>query len=177
MTEKAVTWIEQGYIAFALAGEEGLKVEQLARAVGISKSSFYHHFADTDLFMEQLLAHHLRRASIIAAKERAATCIDPDLIDILVEHKTDLLFNRQLRINAHKPVFRDTLYQVSQVIGKDFVQLWLADAQLQLSSQQADGLFTLALENFFLQINPDTLQKDWLTAYFAHLKSLIQHFR
>ncbi|MFZ4399682.1 MAG: TetR/AcrR family transcriptional regulator, partial [Bacteroidales bacterium] len=39
-------WIIKGYETFAFFGENGLKVEQLAKSVGISKSSFYHHFAD-----------------------------------------------------------------------------------------------------------------------------------
>jgi AcrR family transcriptional regulator len=39
-------WIEKGYEVFALHGASGLKVEALSKSLDISKSSFYHHFAD-----------------------------------------------------------------------------------------------------------------------------------
>jgi AcrR family transcriptional regulator len=46
-------------------------VERLAKDVGISKSSFYHHFADVEVFVNQLLLYHLKRAEMIA--ERATS--------------------------------------------------------------------------------------------------------
>ena len=59
ITDKEKIWIITGYESFAQSGESGLKIEQLAKVVGISKSSFYHHFADLDIFIEKLLLHHL----------------------------------------------------------------------------------------------------------------------
>ncbi len=50
MTENKDIWIKTGYEIFALSGENGLKIEVLAKKVGISKSSFYHHFADLEIF-------------------------------------------------------------------------------------------------------------------------------
>ena len=64
-------WLQQGYTTFAHHGPEALKVERLARAVGKSKSSFYHHFADPEGFQESLLRHHLEKARLIAKKEAA----------------------------------------------------------------------------------------------------------
>ena len=48
MTDTQSLWIKTGYEAFAILGENALKIEQLARETGKSKSSFYHHFADTE---------------------------------------------------------------------------------------------------------------------------------
>ncbi|MCA0448108.1 MAG: TetR/AcrR family transcriptional regulator [Bacteroidetes bacterium] len=157
MTEKEKIWIVKGYETFALSGESALKIEQLAKEVGISKSSFYHHFADMDIFIENLLQHHLHTSKIIAEKERLAATIDPELISILLEHKIDLLFNRQLRINSNNPLYKDALIKSNAVIGKDFITLWITDMKLTLTPLQAEGLFELALENFFLQINSETL--------------------
>ena len=102
MTENKDIWIKTGYEIFALAGENGLKIEVLAKKVGISKSSFYHHFADLEIFVEHLLKSHLIQSEAMADKEKNAKNIDPELINILVEHKLDLLFNRQLRINQQR---------------------------------------------------------------------------
>ena len=176
MTEKEEIWIIKGYETFALLGEKGLKVEQLAKDVGIIKSSFYHHFADLDIFIEKLLQHHLKISTVIAEKEKLAKTINPELINILLEHKSDLLFNRQLRINSNKSNYKDTLLKSNYIMGKDFISLWLTDTKLNILQKQAEGLFELALENFFLQINSDNLNKSWLEDYFENLKRITRSF-
>lgn len=176
MTEKEELWIVKGYQVFATLGENGLKIEQLAKEVGISKSSFYHHFADIDFFLERLFMHHLDQSMVIAEKERKAKTIQPELINILLEHKTDLLFNRQLRINSNQPNYKQALMKSNAIIGNDFIQLWLTDTKLTLSEKQTEGLFELALENFFLQINSDNLTEKWLEDYFDNLKRICKNF-
>lgn len=176
MTETKEHWIKIGYEIFAVSGEGGLKIEVLAKKIGISKSSFYHHFADLELFMEQLLSYHLTQSAIMAAKEKAANTIHPELICILVEHKTDLLFNRQLRFNQHNELYKNTLLKSNRIIGNEFVKLWAKDLNLTLSQKQLEGLFELALENFFLQINPQNLHFEWLKLYFENLKKIAGNF-
>jgi AcrR family transcriptional regulator len=176
MKEKEEIWIIKGYETFALFGEKGLKIEQLAKDVGISKSSFYHHFADLDIFMEELMQHHLKNSAVIANKEKLAKTINPELINILLEHKTDLLFNRQLRINSNKSKYKDTLMKSNYIVGKDFISLWLTDTKLIIQQKQAEGLFELALENFYLQINSENLNKSWLENYFENLNRITRCF-
>jgi AcrR family transcriptional regulator len=176
MTENKDTWIKTGYEIFALSGESGLKIEALAKKVGISKSSFYHHFADLEIFVEYLLKYHLLQSQRMAEKERSAKNIDPELINILVEHKIDLLFNRQLRINQQQQPYKETLDKSNQIIGNEFVKLWATDLNLNLSPQQLESLFELALENFYLQINAENLNPAWLSAYFNNLKRIARNF-
>jgi AcrR family transcriptional regulator len=176
MTEKEEIWILAGYETFAITGENGLKIEQLSKEVGISKSSFYHHFADLEIFKEKLLLHHLNQSVIIAAKENKAKKINPDLINILIEHKTDLLFNRQLRINANNLRFKDVLIKSNNIIGTDFIKLWLSDTKIKLTPQQTEGLFELAMENFYLQINHDNINQNWLELYFDNLNRISRKF-
>lgn len=170
-------WLEQGYLAFAMAGKAGLKIEVLSQLVGISKSSFYHHFADLDAFMEQLLALHLQRAIGLANKERNAKSIDPELIELLVAHKDDLLFSRQLKVHRDEPGYQTVLHQTQQLIGSDFVKLWARELQWKGPMQQLEVLFALALENFYLQISAETLEPQWLRAYFSQLASMLRVFQ
>lgn len=93
-TDSKEIWIKTGYEMFAFTGSGRLKIEPLAQRVGISKSSFYHHFADMEIFVDFLLKHHIKQSYAIADKERKAKNINPELVNILVEHKIDLLFNR-----------------------------------------------------------------------------------
>ena len=175
-TDNKESWIKAGYEIFALAGQTGLKIEPLARAVGKSKSSFYHHFADIELFVDFLLKHHIQQSYIIADKEQKAKNIEPELINILIEHRTDLLFNRQLRIHQNVKIFTKTLIQSDKIVGDAFKMAWVKDINLQLTPRQLEGVFTLALENFFLQINADNLTYKWLSEYFNNLKRIISNF-
>jgi AcrR family transcriptional regulator len=176
MTDNKDIWIKTGYEIFALSGVAGLKIESLAKKVGISKSSFYHHFTDIEIFVPFLLQYHIQQSFIIAEKELKATCIDPELIDILVQHKTDLLFNRQLRINRNVPLFAETLSKSDKAVGNGFVMIWVKELNLKLSQRQLEGIFELALENFFLQINFDNLNHKWLSEYFLNLKAIAGKF-
>ncbi|RLA39599.1 MAG: hypothetical protein DRR06_18855 [Gammaproteobacteria bacterium] len=48
-------WLSKALELFASTGESGLRVEQLARSLGVSKSGFYFHFKDREDFLQQLL--------------------------------------------------------------------------------------------------------------------------
>ncbi|TAE01693.1 MAG: TetR/AcrR family transcriptional regulator [Bacteroidetes bacterium] len=176
MIENKEIWIKTGYEIFAISGQNALKIEPLAKKVGISKSSFYHHFADLDIFIDFLLKHHIQQSYMIAKKEHNAKNIDPELIDILVAHKIDLLFNRQLRINRNIQSFANILSQSNKIVGDGFVMIWVKDLNLQLSQKQLEGIFELALENFYLQINLENLNHRWLAEYFANLKEITKKF-
>ncbi len=176
MTDSKEIWIQVGYELFALKGLREIKIESLARKVGISKSSFYHHFADLEIFTEYLLKHHIAQSCIMAEKEQKAQNIFPELIEVLLEHKIDLLFNRQLRINRNNPTFAPVLAKSNAIVGNSFVMVWVKDLNLKLSPNQLAALFELALENFFLQINADNLTRSWLTEYFMNLKRIAASF-
>jgi AcrR family transcriptional regulator len=175
-TDSKEIWIKLGYETFALKGQSELKIERLAKQVGKSKSSFYHHFADIDLFIETLLKYHIEQSYLIADKEQTANKIDPDLINVLLEHQTDLLFNRQLRINQNVKLFNETLCCSNKIIGEAFKTVWVKDLNLKLNDKQIEGIFTLALQNFYLQINVDTLNRKWLSEYFVNLKKIANNF-
>jgi len=169
-------WIKTGYEIFALHGLNGIKIEPLAKKVGISKSSFYHHFADIDIFIDYLLKYHLKQSYAIAEKEKNCNNIDPELINILVEYKIDLLFNRQLRVNREIKIFNDILIKSNQIVADSFVMVWVRDLNLKLSQRQLAGIFELALENFYLQITAENLNQNWLSSYFSNVKRIASNF-
>lgn len=177
MTSSKKSWIKAGYQIFALHGEAGLKVELLAEKTGISKSSFYHHFAIPEIFVSELLNHHLEQSLVISVKERSAKNIDPELINILTEHKTDLLFNRQLRFNQNKENFNNTVLKSDEIIGKGFINLWANELNNVFSEQQLSTFVEMALKSFYLQINEKNINYKWLSSYFEELKETAKLFR
>lgn len=167
-------WLVAAYRLFAQEGPQGLKVEVIARAVQKSKSSFYHHFADLEAFTELLLEYHLENAKLIAEKEKACKKVDPDLLLVMVEHKEDLLFNRQIRINRHLPLFQSYLAKTNQISSQAILGIWAEALGLSDHSFLAQMVLNLSLENFFLQITPNNLNYDWLSSYMKDLQTMVK---
>ncbi|MGO8913696.1 MAG: TetR/AcrR family transcriptional regulator [Bradyrhizobium sp.] len=70
----AKDWLDQGLKALAQNGFAALKAEPLAKAMGVSRGSFYWHFADIGAFHSAILKHWREVAAeqIIADVEAAA---------------------------------------------------------------------------------------------------------
>lgn len=48
-------WIEAGLAALAAGGPDAVRIETLAKALGVTKGGFYGHFTDRDAFLEAML--------------------------------------------------------------------------------------------------------------------------
>jgi AcrR family transcriptional regulator len=166
-------WLRAGYGLFAHEGLVGLKVEVLARLVGKSKSSFYHHFADVEVFTELLLAYHLQQATHVADRERRCRRIDPELIEVLLDVKSTLLFDRQLRIHRHVPAFRQCFDQTTRLTIEAFATVWAAEMGLANRPDTATDLLVFAVENFYAQLTEELLTYKGLSAYFGNIQSLV----
>lgn len=169
----AKPWIDLGYEIFAHQGPQALKVESLSKAIGKSKSSFYHLFGEMDLFIIALLDHHLNRVLIIAEEERAAKNIDPELIQVLLNFKTDMLFSRQLRIHRENAHYKACFEKANELIGDAFIGVWANDLNLKDRTLIATNLYEFALENFYLQITEENLTYEWLSQYFRQLHAMV----
>lgn len=176
MKEIEKSWIEKGYHTFAFEGPVGLKVERLAKEVGKNKSSFYHLFADLEVFTTALLEYHLEQSKMIADKESACRDLD-ELIAILVDHKIDFLFNRQLRIHRENLEFEQCFQRVNEMSLPAVIPIWSKVIGLSDQSHLAGLVFQLSLENFFLQITDETLNPIWLRDYFTNIKNLVGQFK
>lgn len=49
------SWIEEGLRALSRGGPEAVRIEPLARALGVSKGGFYWHFDDRQALLEEML--------------------------------------------------------------------------------------------------------------------------
>lgn len=87
MTERltAQDWIDFALQALARTGFDALKADVLARKLGISRGSFYWHFADLDAFHRQVIARWKEAATeaIIADIERGSR---EERIEALLRH-------------------------------------------------------------------------------------------
>lgn len=169
-------WILCGYDTFAKEGPKGLKIEVIARAVNKNKSSFYHHFADLEIFIDILLNYHIERAKIISDQETFCKKVVPDLLNVLLDFKTDLLFNRQLRINRTNNQFKNCFEKSSKIVGESILDIWAEMLELTDNSNLARIVLNLSIENFYLQITEETLTYEWLENYMKELKIMAKEF-
>jgi AcrR family transcriptional regulator len=70
----AKDWLDQGLKTLAHSGFTALKAEPLAKAMGVSRGSFYWHFADVEAFHAAILKHWREVAAeqVIANLEAAS---------------------------------------------------------------------------------------------------------
>ena len=75
----AKDWLDQGLRALARSGFTALKAEPLAKAMGVSRGSFYWHFADIGAYHAAILKHWREVAAeqIIAGLEAASGDVNP----------------------------------------------------------------------------------------------------
>lgn len=75
----AKDWLDQGLKALASRGFTALKAEPLAKALGVSRGSFYWHFTDIAAFHAAILSrwHEVAAEQIIANVEAAAKHENP----------------------------------------------------------------------------------------------------
>lgn len=169
-------WVLVGYERFSQEGPSGLRIEAIARQANKSKSSFYHHFADLEVFTEILLHYHLERTKLIACRERHCKKVVPDLLRLLLEVKQDLLFNRQLRINRNVNQFRRCFETTNKEVSEVVLGIWAEALGLADCSNLARMVLNLSLENFYLQITPETLTYEWLLDYISELQTMVRAF-
>lgn len=83
---------------------------------------------------------------------------------------------RQLRINYEHKIFVDTFTKSNQVFCNAFVLFSLKDLNLKISQKQLENIVKLTFENFYLQINYENFNQQWLSNYFANLKEMVESF-
>lgn len=114
-------WIKLGLQKFAEGGVEALVVEQLAKLLGSSKTSFYWYFKNRSAFVKRIIEHwqEIATTSIIAHIEYHQT-LQPQqrvrhLLTLMfssVEGKDFVYYLRKL--GATEPFYAELLFQIEQ---------------------------------------------------------------
>ena len=77
-------WLTEGVDVLREEGSAGIRIDRLARRLGLTKGSFHHHFAGAPDYRRALLAHVCSVAdAAIADTRRRAAALGPDLVRAL----------------------------------------------------------------------------------------------
>ncbi len=175
--KKFQPWLVIGYKIFSKEGPTGLKVERIAKEVGKSKSSFYHHFAEPDLFTESLLQFHHEKAMDIARQVQRCKSMVPDMLNLLLEVKEDIFFNRQLRIHRQNPAFKNCFEQSHEPIERALLKIWTDALGLDDKTSLARLFLNLTVENFYLQVTEETFTYSWLKIYLHNIQAMVREMK
>lgn len=114
----AKDWLDQGLRTLAANGFTALKAEPLAKTMGVSRGSFYWHFADIGAFHAAILEHWRDVAveQIITDVEAASPDRNalPTLLRRAFGNKPPLLESAMRSWAAHDPVARSAVQAVDQ---------------------------------------------------------------
>ncbi|MEO1433899.1 MAG: TetR/AcrR family transcriptional regulator [Bacteroidota bacterium] len=175
--KKKQVWIEAGYQMIADQGYKAANVGSLARVLEKNKSSFYHYFGDWERFEEELLAHHLQLSGPFSQKINACETVIPGMIHVFLEHKTDLFFHKQLRINRSKSHFKRCFEIAHQQFIEAIHDPWIKFLGLEQQSLLAIKFLTLISENLLLQITDENYNYDWLREYMMDQAKLLSDIK
>lgn len=95
----AQDWLDQGLKTLATQGFAALKAEPLAKAMGVSRGSFYWHFADIGAFHAAILKawREIAAEAIIANVEAASAGADPVTVLLQRVYSEKLALERAVR--------------------------------------------------------------------------------
>ena len=138
-------WIEKGYEHFALYGPDNLSINKLSKEIGSPRASFYHHFGDIEVFIEELLDMHWQiHQQFCSVGALECKKLFPDLYLLLEQYPIPLKFSKQLFLNRNNPAFNYLFMKAYNASARAFI--------LKLFSEQ-----------FGLHHNDEDTYNLWLT--------------
>lgn len=166
-------WIEKGYEHFAIDGPDNFSINKLSKLADLSRASFYHHFGDVDIFIEELLAMHLTISDIfIDQGTELCNRLIPDLYDLLEQNPIPLRFALQLFHHRSTPGFNFIFVKSYATISKKFALKLFADhLNLHISATDAYHLWITLGEAWYSRLDPEDLSSATLQ---KHAEEIMQ---
>jgi len=166
-------WIEKGYEHFALYGPKNLSINKLSKTTGSSRASFYHHFGDIDVFVDELLAKHWYLTETINSSGRKeCKRLLPDLYNLLEQNPLPLQFSLQLFHNRSNPEFNFVFIKSYEEIAKSFaLKLFIKHFGLLQSEREVYPLWLTLGEAWYSRLDPNDLTSETLQ---KHSKEVLQ---
>lgn len=168
-------WLEQGLIALHESGVDALTIDLMCQRLGVTKGSFYHHFANRTDFLRALLGHWEEQytSQFIAYAEKGATPLEKirRLTSLIVDVDGSTDVEATIRLWAfHEPMAREVVERVDRR-RIDYVR----DLNLQLTGNLAHAE-TVARISYAILVGSQYIMppfnRDDLAAMYAMLEHL-----
>ena len=162
---KIEAWVKAGYKLLGKEGIEGIKVERLARILQLNKSGFYHYFGSMDSYVKGLHQYHVNMAKAIAKEIAVCESLDPDVLQLMLKHKSFFLVESQLLVKSKTTnYFSSEFDEAGKIVNRELLPLWRKATQLPENSEVALSYLNIILHFFYARINCDNLNYEYLHA-------------
>jgi AcrR family transcriptional regulator len=127
-------WLEEGIAVLRESGPDALRIDRLARRLGLTKGSFHHHFAGTPDYRRTLLEY--------------CTARDAEAIDAVLQQLSGLPPAEAIAALADAPLIDLPLDRA--------LRAWaVGDAEARTAMEHIDGTRLSALESLWRRVLPD----------------------
>jgi len=152
-------WIEKGYEHFALFGPEKLSINKISKEIGSSRASFYHHFGDIEVFIEELLDMHWQiHQQFFSVGALECKKLFPDLYLLLEKYPLSLQFTKQLFLNRNIPAFNYIFDKAYSVTAKTFaLKLFSKQFDLHYNDEDTFNLWLTVGESWYSRLDTNNL--------------------
>jgi len=165
--------IDLGYQIFALKGPEHVD-ELVAQEVNLKRSEFHDQFGSEETFIEQLLSHHIALVDEFLEDTEQCKSWNPDLINLIVEYKTTVLFNRQLKLHSSDPVFSLTFNRISYLVRAQAFDHWRKYTDLWQHHELSLELYEVLRDVFHSRISSEKMNYEYLKSLTGEFRTLIE---
>jgi AcrR family transcriptional regulator len=155
-------WLEAGYRVFAEKGPDHISVNSLSHEVGVSRTSFYHHFGSVDEFIECLLEYHVEKGTQYLDRLRKCESYEPDFIELIVAEREAFLFHRRLILNRQEDRYSVCAHEIDKTTLDRTFRLWTKKHGLEELGQTGVELFAALSEAWWTRVGPDSFEYETL---------------
>lgn len=170
---KTDAWIKAGYSILGKEGIEGIKVERLARILDLNKSGFYYYFGSMETFLHKLIRYHVSEAKVVAQELSGCVNLDPDLLMLVIKHKTFFLVESQLLVKCRPSQFGADLEEATNLVNKEILPLWRTATQLPEDLHAALAYLNIINHFFYARISSDKMNYDFLQSVAIETKEVL----
>lgn len=152
-------WLEKGYEHFALYGPDKLSINKISKEIGSSRASFYHHFGDIEIFINELLDMHWQIHQQFCAVG-ALECKKhlPDVYLLLEQYPIPLQFSKQLFLNRKCPAYNLLFIKTYNAASEAFVLKLFSDQfGFPHNNENTKNLWLTVGESWYSRLDPDNL--------------------
>ena len=159
---KIDTWIKAGYKLLATEGMDGIRIERLAKILGLNKSGFYHYFGTMEGFVKRLLEHHIDKAKGIACEIANCQNIDPDLLFLIEKHKAFFLVESQLLVKGRPVHVLEEVIEAGKILNKELLPLLRKSSELPDDDSVALAYLNIVRHFFYACIDARHIDYEFL---------------
>lgn len=167
-------WLTAGYDFIANHGFINFKVDEIARQLKRSKSSFYHYFLTPAAFLEEVVELHHEKAIALTSNLRTLTAISEDLYQLLSDNKPFLLFHKHLSILPENNPLRNAMKICQTMVETQLYKLVMAHNNLPHHDPKWQLLFKTGTNDFLYSITELSLTELHIKMSFEKYQNIIE---